>query len=63
MADKTDISVIKLILKVDTMQIKLDLLDQAFNRFMVPVGLPRRNQDSRNIDFLKDSLQFAKGIL
>lgn len=56
MADKTDISVIKLVQKVDTMQIKLDLLDQAFNGFMVPAGLLHGSQDSSNIDFLKDSL-------
>ena len=56
MADKTDISVIKLIQQVDTMQIKLDLLDQAFNGFMVPAGLLHGNQDSSNVDFLKDSL-------
>ena len=56
MADKTDINLIKLTQKVDSMQTKLDILDQAFGGFMVPSGLLHGNQDNSNVDFLKESL-------
>lgn len=56
LADKSDISLIKLIQQVDSMQSKLDLLDQAFNGFMVPSGLLHGSQDSGMVDYIKDSV-------
>lgn len=56
MADKTDIGLIKLIQQVDSIQIKLDLLDQAFNGFMVPSGLLHGNQDNSLYDALRESI-------
>ena len=56
MADKTDINLIKLTQKVDNIQTKLDLLDQAFNGFMVPSGLLHGGQDNSLMEALRESI-------
>ena len=56
MADKTDMNLIKLTQLVDSMKSKLDLLDEAFNGFMVPSNLLNSNTDSSAFDILKESL-------
>jgi hypothetical protein len=55
MVDKTDINVIKLTQRVDAIQKKLDLLDEAFNGFMVPADI-FGEKDTSAIDLLKESL-------
>lgn len=56
MADKTDMNLIKKSQQVDSIQRKLDLLDEAFNGFMVPSGLLNGGEDSKALDYIKDSL-------
>jgi len=56
LADKTDNNVIRLTQKVDSIQRKLDLLDEAFNGFMVPSNLLNPSADTYEFDHLKDSL-------
>jgi hypothetical protein len=55
MTDKTDRNVIKLTQRVDVIQKKLDLLDGAFNGFMVPADI-FGEKDTSAVDMLKESL-------
>lgn len=54
-ADKTDIKYIRLIQQVDEIQSKLDLLDEAFNGFMVPQNI-LGGKDTSAVEMLKESL-------
>lgn len=53
--DKIDIKYIKLIQQVDEIQRKLDLLDEAFNGFMVPQNI-LGGKDTGAVEMLKESL-------
>lgn len=55
-ANKADMCGIKLTQNLDSVKTKLDLLDQAFNGFMVPSNLLNGGNDASSIDVVKESL-------